>query len=201
MAVLNREVWARGVLTRAWAKYGTPTAPALQAAQAIARLESGGGYGVTGTSDPAWQGSNNWGAIKCTGTGVPPCGDTCFEHVDTDGQGQVGIYCFQKYATPDDGAAGFLHELMRRPMVAANLGSGNANAIAQAMKHAPAYMGLSAIAYGRLIALRAQQVAKAIGEPLYVTLTGPSSSSSGIELLLTAATVWTAWRGLRKKRG
>lgn len=189
MALLNRDVWARGVLTRALAPLGTPSPAALQAVQSIARLESGGGYGVSGTSDPAWQGSNNWGAVKCAGSPRPPCPEGCFEHPDTDANGQVGIYCFRTYGTPEEGAAAFAHELYRRPKVAQVIASGSAVAIANAMhfdgrsigQPAP-YMALPAPAYARLIADRAKVIAKALGEPLYVTLSSPSSSAGLGEL-------------------
>jgi hypothetical protein len=200
MALLNRDVWARGVLARAGARYGL-TAPALQAAQSIAHLEAGGGYGVAGSADPVWQGSNNWGAIKCSsGTGRPPCPEGCFEHADRDENGQAGIYCFRSYATPDDGAAALLHELLRRPRVAAVLASGSATAIALAMKAPPAYMGLSATAYARLIADRAKLVAKSLGEPLYVTLAGPSSNASAGDVVSLAFVGWALWKAYRGRK-
>jgi hypothetical protein len=168
--------------------------------QSIARLESGGGYGVAGTSDPAWAGSNNWGAIKCSSSGRPPCPEGCFEHTDTDEFGQAGIYCFRSYPTPDDGAAGILYELMRRPKVAAVIASGSATAIANAMKQPPAYMGLSAVAYARLIADRAKLIAKNVGEPLYVTLGGSSSSASAGDVVALGLFGWALYKALRRRK-
>lgn len=193
MALLNRDAWARSILSKVWTDaYGTapflvrPTTPALQAVQAIARLESGGGYGAAGTSDPIWQGSNNWGAIKCASSGRPPCPEGCFEHTDSDEHGQAGIYCFRKFASPEDGARGILRELLRRPAVQRVMENpSSATAIANAMKAPPAYMGLPAAAYARLIAQRAAQVAKNLGEPVFVTLTGPSSSGGFGELAIS----------------
>lgn len=211
MAQLNRDVWARSILSKVWTDaYGSPpfllrpSAPALQAVQAIARLESGGGYGVAGTSDPIWQGSNNWGAIKCSSSGRPPCPEGCFEHTDTDEHGQAGVYCFRKYETPEDGARGILRELLRRPAVRMALGNpSSATAIANAMKQPPAYMGLPAQAYARLIAQRASEVAKNVGEPVFVTLTGPSSSSGFGELaisVLVGLVLVDAFKPRRRRR-
>jgi len=193
----NRDTAARALLVSAWPKYGAPSPAALQAAQAIAHVESGGGYGAVGTSDPLWAGSNNWGAIKCPSS-AQPCADGCFSHTDTDGQGKASLYCFRSYATPADGAAGFLYELMRRPAVRAALPSGSSTAIAQAMARAPAYMALSPVAYGRLIAARAAIVAKAVGEPLYVTQDGPGSSSSSAAFLLVAG--FLGWLEVEKRK-
>jgi hypothetical protein len=201
MADLNRDAWARAFLLRAWNRYGTPLPPAVQAVQAIAHVESGGGYGAEGTSDPIWQGSNNWGAIKCP-LQSQPCGEGCFSHVDTDANGQAGNYCFRKYDSPADGAAGLLFELMRRPAVARVLASGNATAIANAMKQPPAYMALPAASYGRLIAQRARVVAKNLNEPLYVSLGSPalaSSSGDALELGILAFVGWQVWKALKRR--
>lgn len=193
----TRDAAARASLLRAWQRYGAPQPAAVQAVQAIAHVESGGGYGAEGTSDPIWAGSNNWGAIKCPQQSEP-CGEGCFSHVDTDERGQAGNYCFRKYASQDEGAAGLLYELMRRPAVTLVLGSGNASAIANAMKQRPAYFALSPVAYGRLIAQRAAVVAKSLGEPLYVTL-GGSSTSSAAELAVLGFVGWMIWKAYRRR--
>lgn len=203
MAALNRDLQARIVLERVWrATYGVPTPQALQAAQAIAHLESGAGYGAEGTSDGLWAGTNNWGAIKCQGR--PPCDENCFEHVDSDEHGQVGMYCFRKYATPDEGARGLLHELLRRPAVRTVINSGSAQAIANAMHQPPAYSTLGAAKYGPRIAERAATLSKRLGEPLYVTLSGPSSADALFDLAWTAGLFWTVYKlakGLRRRVG
>lgn len=178
------------MLLTAWRDYGAPLPGALQAVQAIARHESGPGYG------DGMGNANNWGSVHCT-TG-PPCGEGCVEHADTDSQGQPYVTCFRRYATPEEGARDLLRELLRRPPVREVLSSGSANAIAHAM-HRTRYFEMTPGLYGQAIARNAESIAKALGEPLIVTLAGPAEASG--ELLVLGALGYLIWRAYRRRRG
>jgi hypothetical protein len=188
--LLNRDQWARGVLERAWPE--GPTLQALQIVQAVGRFE--GGYGHA--NDPAWAGSNNWGAIQC-GHG-PPCGVDCFEHADTHADGTPYTTCFRRYPSAIDGARGLVHELLRRPAVAGVIDSGNATAVANAM-HASKYFEATASSYAKNLFRNAQAIALALGEPLAVALDAPvltlpgrgtSSASSSASPITAAGILW-----------
>ncbi len=186
---MNRDQWARSILNTVWRDFGAPAPGELQAVQAIARHESGPGYG------DGMQNANNWGSIHCT-TG-PPCGDACVEHTDTDASGTTYTTCFRKYATPEEGARDLLRELLRRSPVRQVLASGNATAIASAMR-STGYFEAPTEVYSAAIARNAKAIAASLGEPLIVSLAGPAEAGS--ELLLLAALVGWVWHASRPRR-
>jgi hypothetical protein len=188
---VNRDQWARSILNTVWREFGAPAPGVLQAVQAIARHESGPGYG------DGMGGANNWGSIHCTSG--PPCGEGCVEHQDTDATGQPYVTCFRRYATPEEGARDLIRELLRRGPVRQVLGSGNATAIASAMR-ATKYFEAPTDVYSHAIARNARAVASAVGEPLIVTLGGTADAS--FELFVFAAGVYALSRyfGRRRRR-
>lgn len=186
---MNRDQWARQILNAAWKDFGAPAPGALQAVQAIARHESGPGYG------DGMGNANNWGSIHCASG--PPCGENCIEHTDTDSSGAPYTTCFRRYATAEEGAADLLRELLRRPPVRAVLASGNAGAIAGAMR-ATKYFEAPTEVYTAAIARNARAIASALGEPLIVTELGPSEAGS--DLLIFAMLAYGAWHLSRPRR-
>lgn len=189
----NLDVWARGVLVSVWptARPGEiPTTAELQAVQAVGRLE--GFYGMA-TKPAGWAGSNNWGAIQCHNR--PPCGADCFEAGDNDEHGNAYRACFRRYASPEAGALDLLHELMRRAGVPAALKTGNATAIAGAMR-ATGYFALAADAYAARIAGAAGAIASSLKEPLLVR----KMVGAG-DLIAGGLVLWGAWELYRALRG
>lgn len=182
------DAWARTVLESVWT--GAPKSPAaLQAVQAVARLESAYGYPE---GDSAWSGSHNWGAVQ----EPSPTVDNSFEHFDRDAKGNVYVGHFKRYPTDETGASDFLHELVRRPSVVQVLGSGLATAIATAM-HDTHYFEAKPADYARAIVRNATAIAKNLHEPIYVTSYGPglvSSSSDDLGLLALGGLGWLLWR-------
>ncbi len=169
---VHDDAWARDVLIRVWPTSKWPiTVAALQAVQAVGRLEGRYGY----PQDPQWQGSHNWGAIQA------PHGDdsNSFEHKDTHADGTVYVARFRKYPTDEDGASDLIRELYRRGPVAAILiepGPISAAAMAKAM-HDTGYFELAPEKYAQRIFSNAQAIAKSLGEPLEVT--GPGTPGAG----------------------
>lgn len=190
---MNRDQWARSILTSVWRdEFGAPSPGGLQAVQAIARHESGPGYG------DGLGGANNWGSIHCTSG--PPCAETCVEHVDNDATGQPYATCFRKYATPEEGARDLLRELLRRAQVRAVLSSGNAGAIAHAMRQT-AYFEAPVGVYATAIARNAKAVSLALGEPWLVTLGGSEASADLLVLAMLAVGAWHLSRPRRRRKG
>lgn len=115
----NRHVWARDILKQAFAQMW-PDAPlsAIQAAQAVAILESSYGLGWKG----AGKGSNNWGAVQSNppkhsgglkpifwqdehpDTSVFSCPAGTFLRTDSHPSGRRYWVCFRKYESPLAGA-------------------------------------------------------------------------------------------------
>lgn len=191
------DAWARGVLARAWPQALARPSPAeLQGVQAIGRLE--GFYGFA--SRPAgWAGSNNWGAIHCAHG--PPCdGTDCFEAGDTTATGSSYRTCFRVYPSADAGAADLVHELYRRPSVAAALKTGDALAIATAMRRT-GYHETAPEKYGRAIANNAAAIASSVGEPLLVRMGPGSSEASMVGPVLFGLALWAGRDGIRKALG
>lgn len=184
---------ARAVILRAWARTGGPRTPAeLQTVQAIARYESGASYG-NGSS-------HNWGSIQATHK--PPCGPKEIELTDHRADGTPYQACFVKYDTDEDGAAALIRELMRRPVVAAALDSGNAMRVANAM-HDTKYFVANPTGYAKGIAGVAKSIAAALREPQYLSLTGPAITLSPAgEIgggLIIAAILYFIWRDPRAR--
>jgi hypothetical protein len=185
---VNRDQWARSILNTVWREFGAPTPGALQAVQAIARHESGPGYG------DGMGNANNWGSIHCTSG--PPCGDGCIEHTDTNAAGEPYTTCFRRYETPEAGARDLLRELLRRPQVRSVLSSGNAGAIANAMR-TTGYFEAPTPVYSAAIARNARAIASALGEPLIVS---EMASEAGTEILVLAMLAVGAWHLSRPRR-
>jgi hypothetical protein len=186
---VNRDQWARTVLIHAWRDFGAPSPGMLQAVQAIARHESGAGYG------DGMGGANNWGSIHCVSG--PPCGDDCVEHTDTNAKGEPYTTCFRRYATPEAGARDLIRELLRRPAVRAVLGTGEPVAIATAMR-ATGYFEAPIATYAAAILRNAKAIAKATGEPLLMGH-GPDELA-GLALLAGVAYFMHHWRPRPRRR-
>lgn len=182
------DLWARTVLESVWT--GAPKTPAaLQAVQAIGRLESNYGYPE---GDSEWSASHNWGAVQ----EPHPTAENSFEHFDRNAAGQVYVGHFKRYPTDEAGASDFLHELVRRPSVLAVLGSGSATAIATAM-HDTHYFEAKPTDYANAIVRNAAAIAKSLKELAYVTLFGPglvASTGDGLGVLVLASLCYLAWR-------
>lgn len=122
--------WAPAVLIEAFRTVmGTlPTPQALQAIQAVGRLE--GYYGWAGK--PAhWAGNHNWGAITCK----CPCGFESRDGYYVDGKWQPYTTCFARRATNLEGAIHLIEVLvLKRKPVQAVMDSGNLTLFARAMR-------------------------------------------------------------------
>lgn len=176
-----------------------------QAVQAVALGEGGYGNGWKNadvaeggvTYSNRGEGSNNWGAIQCGHSTTPggDCGAGCFPNIDHHADGTPYQGCFKVYATPEEGAAGFVYVMTdngpgvhNRASVEAALeatdanGAVSADAIAQAM-HDTGYFEASVDSYAQGIARHAAQIAQALGEPLVVLRAGdvgPPATGGGI---------------------
>lgn len=142
------------------------TTPELQIAQGVSRGESYYGQAAyrnleDGTSVT---GTNNWTAQQC-GKMKPPCVDPCFEATDTHADGSKYQACFRRFATPEDGAVGFLRILYEdRPAVLAAASAGDVDLVAERMR-ASKYFELPLERYQRALNTNVDKVAKALGEP------------------------------------
>jgi len=102
------DLWALGVIDRAWQQvHGrSPTAPERLFAAAMARGEShyGKGYGA----------AKNWGSIHAKG--APPCAPGSIPWTDTNAKGEPYPTCMRSYATDEDGAADLIRQITtKRP--------------------------------------------------------------------------------------
>lgn len=177
--------WARDILTQAWAQRypdgPAPTLQALQSAQSVALLESGYGkfepYGSTG--------ARNWGSVQCgklPTDGVCPCQGILWKDTRPNSDGTSTPYevCFRAYDSDVDGAADLLRHLGPdlRPKTFAALQTGDAEQISAAMYDERYYQGFGATREARIeghikaITKRAEEIAKALGEPLVVVRGG-----------------------------
>jgi hypothetical protein len=162
--------WARSVLLSVWpSQQWVPSLGALQAVQAVGRLEGRYGY----PNDPQWKDSHNWGAIQAPhGTDADS-----FEHRDTHADGTVYIARFRKYATDEEGARDLIRELYRRAPVAAVLSGPTpiaSTAVAKAM-HDTHYFELKPELYAKRIYDNAKAIATAMGESLEILPPGQSA--------------------------
>ena len=193
---MNRDQWARSILRNEWRKFrgAAPTDTMLQAVGAIARHET-----VYGHADkpPGWSDTHNWGAIQCAGT-VAPCPEGCFEAKDTHADGTPYQGCYKVYPSDEAGAFDLIQTLLAKGLRDA-LASGNAVTLAAAMKKR-GYFEDSIDHYSKDIANNAAAIARAMPEPLRVTLGGPSSSSSTTDWIVVAGVGWLAWREFGKGR-
>lgn len=193
------DLQARGVLLEAFAARGiAPGLTEIQAVQAVARGESN--YGAA-------RGHNNWGSIQCKHG--PPCVEgECFELTDHHGDGTPYQWCYRSWPTPLAGAAAFVANLYGRKDVPAALRSGSAAAVAGAMA-ASGYFELGVGQYATGIAFNAKAIAKALGEPLAVTIEGPAPQPKplggptlaawGAVAAIAIGLVWLAQRGIGER--
>lgn len=155
----------------------------VQAIGAIARHETG-----FGTYSPFAKGtfaSNNWGAQQCAvvaKAGVCPPG--CFPATDTSPTSSGGsipyLACFLVNDSPEAGARSLVRLVaVQRPGIAAALSTGDAQAIAQAMRDARYYEGFGkdqterVANYAKALLRNAQMNAAGARVPLAITLQPP----------------------------
>ncbi len=171
---------ARSEFRQAWAFEFPGTKPSPEAEQAILAIGYfEGKWGYPG-DDPAWHGSNNWGAVKDAAasarTGSPPatdpepdCGPTAFVHIDHDANGKAYWGCFRRYPTMREGARDLIRVLHRMPHAWASIDSGSATKLADAM-HADRYFELAPGKYATGLYAAAKEVARLTGDRLVVKL-------------------------------
>lgn len=155
----------------------------VQAIGAIARHETG-----FGTYPPFAKGtfaSNNWGAQQCsTIAKAGKCPDGCFPATDTSPTSSGGsipyLACFIVNDSPEAGARSLVRLVaVQRPGIAAALTTGDAQAIAQAMRDARYYEGFGkdqserVANYAKALLRNAQMNAAGARVPLAITLQPP----------------------------
>jgi hypothetical protein len=178
-----QEKAARDAVVGAWAKVfpgKTPTLAELQAVQAIGAHEGSYGLGWKAGTSPVsgkpWGmvGSNNWGATMCKARptdGVCPngCGLYTDSRPTKEGQKKFDA-CFERFATPADGAAGILRMLTHMKGVLRALPSGDLEEIAWQMRLANYFEGFTtdkraaAHTYALALEAKAKHTAEALGE-------------------------------------
>lgn len=138
----------------------------LQIAQGVSRGESYYGQAAYKNLETGERiaGTNNWTAQQC-GSMKPPCVDPCFEATDTRANGTKYQACFRRFATPEEGAVGFLRVLYKdRPAVLAAASAGDVDLVAERMR-ASKYFELPLERYQGALNTNVDKVAKALGEP------------------------------------
>lgn len=199
-----RSPWARIVLQHAWrktfGKSGPPlTEATIQGVLAVATVETD--LLRSSGSQALW----NFGNIHCandtklgqgqTCDGRMPGGKwatTCKPHGDADNAGAGYMTCFRAYPGPVEGMADFV-DVLCKPRTRAALASGDAQAVAQAMR-SYGYYGFDADEerqnlYGAAIYAQAAIVADKTGTPKLVrrgtplTVGGPDGSTLALLVL------------------
>lgn len=188
---------ARAALSEAWDQVpGLPpkTDAALQMVQAVALGPEGSDGGGCWGRCPGV--CHNWGGVQLPGSPVthdgsePDCPDGSSPCVDTtpqsDGSSKSYGVCFKTYASQADGAVDYIRTLVLRSNdTQAAVGTGDAHAMAVAMYESHYYQGFGATkeervaTYAKAIDAAATRIATSLGEPVYVTLHGNGSASSG----------------------
>jgi hypothetical protein len=166
---------AKDILTQALTELGvTPTADAVFWILGLVWGESR--FGTTPdwvmpnalNPNPPFTGpSNNWGAVRYNqGDGL------IVNHHDKDANGKLGVYPFQAYRTPVDGAKGFLKRAFLRGRVPDIIkGNGTIHDLAEAMFENHYYTGTTGStadrinAYASLIKSGADKVRKSLALP------------------------------------
>jgi hypothetical protein len=222
--------WARGVLQRAWAMVHpneTPSLQELQAAGAIAILESGYGRWWKSPCNTA----RNWGAVQCSKLptdGVCPCEGCLYEDSipQSDGSSKKYAVCFRAYASDEEGAADLIkHITSHRPKTREALKTGDAEKISAAMYDERYYGGFGATREQRIeghvkaLTTRAKEISKGLGEPLVVVRGGSApvggdgaeegdsplvlgakviaGAAAGVTFVLLGKAAWKKWGGRR----
>lgn len=182
---------AREILTVAYAElFGPGKIPELQIAQGISRGESNygqAGYRNRETGETIIN-TNNWTAAQCQSR--PPCPEDCFEATDTHEDGSPYQACFRIYATPEDGAKGFLRILyVNRPQVHTAAKRGDIRAVSTLMRESD-YFELPLETHIEALTNNTRAVANALNEPWVGESGGVSSSNSIVRpLIFTTAVV------------
>ena len=165
--------FGRDHLTNAWvSRFGRdPELHEIQLVQAVALGE--GGYGQAAYKN-AQTGEtavlNNWGATQCKHG--PPCGDSCFEVTDRHADGSPYQWCYNRYATPSEGAAaylGILQKIVDRSDAGffGALSSASVDTFVRSMKEG-GYFELALAKYQANVWKHVQSIASAMGEGLAV---------------------------------
>lgn len=155
----------------------------VQGVAAIARHETGFGT-YKPFAKPGFE-SNNWGAQQCsTIAKAGKCPDGCFPATDTSptaaGTSIPYLACFIVNPSPEAGARSLVKLVtVSRPGIAAALTTGDAQAIAQAMRDARYYEGFGkdqterVANYAKALLRNAQMNAAGARVPLAITLQPP----------------------------
>ncbi len=113
---------AREAILKACAKTGRKCPEnMIQYVQAVSWLESNYGTGW-GKTAPEMVGSNNWGAVHCPKDMCPSA--NCIKSKDSDSAQRPFPVCFKSYATPEDGAADAIAQVLGRGYNAAGFEEG-----------------------------------------------------------------------------
>ena len=173
--------WARDLLLQAWARElpdRPQTLAALQALQAVCRLESDYGRGWTG----AMVGSRNWGAVQCRARqdAQGHCPPGCAPATDSHGDGTNYGGCFKVYASDLEGCADVVRWFARRPAVLDAADTGNGGFFSTAMRAEKYYEGFGPDIRARIehhdeaVVRNATAIAAALDEPLMLSLHAPA---------------------------
>jgi len=167
---------------RELASRGGPNLATLQIAGAQANLEST--YGLASyTNKKTGEKSgviNNWGAVQAHG------GQKGFETTDTHADGSEYNALYRIYDTPEDGAFDMLREMtIRRPTSWTNMIAGDIDAWSVSMREKDPITGVglyfeqSSADRAKGIALRVNNIAYTLDEPVAAVRGGPSQDPNG----------------------
>lgn len=186
MAIPDRRVWGRGVLQQAWEVVYPGESPTLACLQILQGMTEGEGWYGYASKPLGWKGSNNWGSIS---TKCAECteGVDCFQAVDHLGDGTEYTTCFKIYPDAVAGAADFIRYACSYHNGHDYAQSGDLGGFALQLRQVPAYyQGISpdiptaAVAYGQGIYARVVSIASDLGEPVSVSLDGPSADPGSV---------------------
>ena len=187
---------AQATLARAIAELypGIPVSPGSYA-NLLGLVWGENKFGTT----PDWQGSNNWGSVRCfrDDPASRGAGFGCVMHGDRDAQGRPVTVPFQRYPSQLEGAKGFLRTLLRTPQARAALATGDALTLARAMYAARYFTGTTGTdeqriqSYAGLIRRGANQVKLLLGPSLGVFQPGGIPPFGGTTLLLSMLALGT----------
>ena len=151
---------------------------------------------------PDWQGSNNWGGIRCYRQDYG-----CVMHGDRDAQGRPVTVPFQRYPSQLEGAKGFLRTLLKTPDERAALATGDPVALARAMYAAGYFTGTTGTdeqriqSYAALIQRGANRVKAVLSSSLGQAMTPVPAARNTATLLLSILALGTGiWYYLTSRR-